>query len=136
MSTIILASHGELAKGMKDSVQMIIGAPAASLEVFCLYPGMNPEDYAKAMKARIEQDNDDYLFVCDILGGSVYTALSQLSVHPRVSICSGMNMNLVLSLLITQQWGLKEEQILTAVQEAKEGITYQNGIKHEEAEDF
>ena len=97
---------------------------------------MNPEDYAKAMKARIEQDNDDYLFVCDILGGSVYTALSQLSVHPRVSICSGMNMNLVLSLLITQQCGLKEEQILTAVQEAKEGITYQNGIKQEEAEDF
>lgn len=41
MAKIILASHGELSKGMLNSVNMIVGDLASDVETFCLYPGQN-----------------------------------------------------------------------------------------------
>lgn len=42
---IILASHGGLSKGMKDSVSMIVGDLARDIETYSLLPGQNPEDF-------------------------------------------------------------------------------------------
>ncbi|MFR6488528.1 MAG: PTS sugar transporter subunit IIA, partial [Clostridium sp.] len=53
MANIILASHGELAKGMLNSAAMIIGNLAKDVEVYCLYPGQNPQDYAEKLRLRI-----------------------------------------------------------------------------------
>lgn len=136
LTTIILASHGELAKGMKHSVQMIVGNIIDKVEVFCLYPGMNPEDYAGKMRNRIENDEENYLFICDIFGGSVHTALSQLLDIERVRICSGMNMNLVLSLILENQNELDDNKIMRIIEEAQAGITYKTCIDKKEEEDF
>lgn len=134
MAKLILASHGELAKGMKHTARMIIGDIIEPVEVYCLYPGMNPEDYAKEMRSRIEADDEQYMFVCDILGGSVHTALSQLLENERVRICSGMNLNLVLALAMGDR---DDNAIMAAVQEAQEGITFKTCIDDDgEAEDF
>lgn len=137
MAKLILASHGELAQGMKHTAQMIAGNIVEPVEVYCLYPGMNPEDYAKEMCRRIEADDEQYLFVCDILGGSVHTALSQLLENERVRICSGMNLNLVLALLLGEQQEPDDNAVMTAVQEAQEGITFKTCIEDNgEEEDF
>lgn len=136
VTKLILASHGELAKGMKHSAQMIVGSLVDQVEVYCLYPGMNPEDYAEEMRSRIEADDEQYLFVCDILGGSVHTALSQLLDNERVSICSGMNLNLILSLVIGVQTELDNNAINNILEEAKSGITFRTCIEVEESEDF
>ena len=45
MAKIILASHGGLSKGMKDSVSMIVGDLARDIETYSLLPGQNPEDF-------------------------------------------------------------------------------------------
>ena len=45
MAKIILASHGGLSKGMKDSVSMIVGYLAKDIEAYSLLPGQNPEDF-------------------------------------------------------------------------------------------
>lgn len=135
LTTIILASHGELAKGMKHSVQMIVGNIVDKVEVFCLYPGMNPEDYAGKMRNRIENDEENYLFICDIFV-SVHTALSQLLDIERVRICSGMNMNLVLSLILENQNELDDNKIMRIIEEAQAGITYKTCIDKKEEEDF
>lgn len=137
MAKLILASHGELAQGMKHTAQMIAGNIVEPVEVYCLYPGMNPEDYAKEMRRRIEADDEQYLFVCDILGGSVHTALSQLLENKRVRICSGMNLNLVLALLLGEQQEPDDNAVMAAVREAQEGITFKTCIEDNgEEEDF
>lgn len=137
MAKLILASHGELAQGMKHTAQMIAGNIVEPVEVYCLYPGMNPEDYAKEMRRRIEADDEQYLFVCDILGGSVHTALSQLLENERVRICSGMNLNLVLALLLGEQQEPDDNAVMAAVREAQEGITFKTCIEDNgEEEDF
>lgn len=136
MTKLILASHGELAKGMKHTAQMIVGSLVDQVEVYCLYPGMNPEDYAKEMRSRIEADDEQYLFICDILGGSVHTALSQLLDNERVRVCSGMNLNLILGLVIANQSELDDSAVIIAVEEAQSGITFKTCIEVEENEDF
>ena len=100
MANIILASHGELAKGMLHSASMIIGDLTKGVEVFCLYPGQNPQDYADQLRLKIENSRDAWIILADILGGSVHTALSQLTAFGDVTVLSGMNLNLVLSVLL------------------------------------
>lgn len=136
MTKLILASHGELAKGMKHTAQMIVGSLVDQVEVYCLYPGMNPEDYAKEMRSRIEADNEQYLFICDILGGSVHTALSQLLDNERVRVCSGMNLNLILGLVTINPSELTEELLEKIIKEAQTGITYKSCVDTGEEEDF
>ncbi len=61
MAKIILASHGELSKGMLNSVQMIVGDLANGIETYSLYPGENPNDYALSLKKKISQDDNHYI---------------------------------------------------------------------------
>ena len=50
---IVLASHGQLAKGLLDTAQMIIGEIAYEVEVYTLQPGKLAEDFAKGLKMEI-----------------------------------------------------------------------------------
>lgn len=136
MAHIILASHGELAKGMLHSATMIVGNLTEGVEVYCLYPGENPEDYACRLKSRIEKDSEQYVIIADILGGSVHTALSQLTVYENVCIFSGMNLNLVLGVLIGEQGDVSERRLCSINEEARDGITYKKCIDVKEDEDF
>ena len=57
MAKIILASHGGLSKGMKDSVSMIVGDLAKDIETYSLLPGQNPEDfYQEVLKEAKESE--------------------------------------------------------------------------------
>ena len=49
MRNIILASHGEFSKGLKDSVSMIVGDLADPIRTYSLYPSCSPADYMEEM---------------------------------------------------------------------------------------
>ena len=69
MRTVILASHGHLASGMKNTVEMILGEQEA-LKAFDAYttPECNVHDTLEAM---IRQADGECVIVTDVLGGSV-----------------------------------------------------------------
>ena len=136
MANIILASHGELAKGMLHSASMIIGDLTKVVEVFCLYPGQNPQDYADQLRLKIENSRDAWIILADILGGSVHTALSQLTAFGDVTVLSGMNLNLVLSVLLGDHDDVSEKRMAHIMDEAKTGITCRKSIDKQEEEDF
>ena len=124
MAKIILASHGELSKGMLNSVQMIVGDLANGIETYSLYQGENPNDYALSLKKKITQDDNHYIIICDVKGGSVYNAILQTCIDEDIDILSGMNMSMVLELVIANHSrGLDIQQIIYS---AKEGITLEN----------
>lgn len=136
MANIILASHGELAKGMLYSAHMIVGDLAEKVRTYCLYPGQNPEDYAKTLKEEIKSSKEEYILVADIMGGSVHTALSQLTIYNNVTILSGMNLNLVLSLLLGDQSDVTDNRLHAIITEAQNGITITRSLEVQEDEDF
>lgn len=138
MNKLILASHGELSKGMVNSVKMIVGSLADDVESFSLYPGENPNDYAEELNQRIIKDQEHhYIIACDIKGGSVYNAIVQTCIYDNVDVLSGMNMNMVLELVLAIS--SQNVDIKQIINNAKEGIVLQNKsllTKNIEDEDF
>lgn len=137
MAKIILASHGGLSKGMKDSVSMIVGDLAKDIEIYSLLPGQNPEDFYQEVLKEAKESDEQILILCDIKGGSVHTALSKLAVLDNVMVFSGMNMGLVLDAVMKGLNGkLELAEANDLIEAAKDGMTVMNGITSEDDEDF
>ena len=137
MAKIILASHGGLSKGMKDSVSMIVGDLAKDIETYSLLPGQNPEDYYQEVLKQAKESDEQILILCDIKGGSVHTALSKLAVLDNVMVFSGMNMGLALDAVMKSSGqNLELADANDLIESAKEGITVMNGMTNEDDEDF
>ena len=137
MAKIILASHGGLSKGMKDSVSMIVGDLAKDIETYSLLPWQNSEDYYQEVLKQAKESDEQILILCDIKGGSVHTALSKLAVLDNVMVFSGMNMGLVLDAVMKGLNGkLELAEANDLIEAAKDGMTVMNGITSEDDEDF
>ena len=68
------------------------------------------------------QDEEDYLLICDVQGGSVFNSLVQLVTNERVKVVAGMNLSLVLELIVANQGG--SINLDTILEASKEGILY------------
>lgn len=137
MAKIILASHGGLSKGMKDSVSMIVGDLAKDIETYSLLPGENPEDFYQEVLKEAKECEEQILILCDIKGGSVHTALSKLAVLDNVLVFSGMNMGLVLDAVMKGLNGkLELAEANDLIEAAKDGMTVMSGMTSEDDEDF
>ena len=97
MRTVILASHGHLASGMKNTVEMILGEQEA-LKAFDAYttPECNVHDTLEAM---LRQADGECVIVTDVLGGSVNKEAVVFAAQPGVRVITGMNLTLVATLL-------------------------------------
>lgn len=136
---VILASHGELSKGMLNSVRMIIGEFGCPVETFSLYPGESALDYANHLICEANENVDDeYVVISDVIGGSVHTALLQTTKCQNIKLISGMNMNMVLELVTTPlDQKLTRSKIDSFVNAGKEGIIFIDTMnEYYESEDF
>lgn len=66
----------------------------------------------------------------------MHTAFAQLTAYGNVTILSGMNLNLVLSILLGNRDDVSEQRMSEIVDEAKTGITCKKSIDTQEEEDF
>lgn len=120
---IVLASHCTLAKGLKETAVMIVGEMAQDIKVFSLEPGHHPDEFVEAIRSEIETNKEDeYVILTDIFGASVCTAMTQLLNNENVVLFSGMNLNLLLSVLVEYPNKLTEEDIERIICDAKGGI--------------
>lgn len=136
---MILASHGELSKGMLNSVQMIIGENTQQIETFSLYPGESAQDYAKQLIEEAGNHPDtEYIVITDIVGGSIHTALLQSAKLENIKLFSGMNMSLVLEIVLSnKECEIDNDRIQNILDSGKEAIVYIETICDElEPEEF
>ena len=121
---IIIASHGEYAKGLKNSIELIVGNLADNIETFCLYPSESPMDFKDKIEAEIKKEtNTEFVFLCDLKGGSVHTACTQLCGYKNVKVFGGTNMNLLLDLLLSCPEAIGDLEEATLLDNARKGIT-------------
>ena len=122
---IVLASHGQLAKGLLDTAQMIIGEIAYEVEVYTLQPGKLAEDFAKGLKMEIMQNPQiEYVILTDLYGASVFTAMYSLAVLDNVYLFTGMNLNMLLSVCLEHPDHLDETAALKIQEDARSGTQY------------
>ncbi len=128
MRKFLLASHGNLAAGMKNTIEMIAGA-RDDIQAIEAYTKEIP-DVKAYMDAYMKNRNKDD----ELVGGSVNNEMSQYRTFPNVYVIAGMNAALVLNLVLGE--GSIETLIAESIQAAKEQISYMEKEEASDEEDF
>lgn len=136
MCRIIFASHGDLSKGMKDSVYMLAGSLANEIETYSLYPGESPNDYYQKLLKELSSNSEQVIILCDLKGGSVHTTLAQLTQFNHVIVLSGMNLGMALDIVLRYREGIHKENYDELLENSKAGITLLTKLISENDEDF
>lgn len=79
MVSIVLASHGKFAEGIKDSGSMIFG-PQEGVVAVTLTPDMGPDDLHQKILDAIAtlEDQEHVLFLVDLWGGTPFNQMSRV----------------------------------------------------------
>ena len=85
MSRVLVASHGGLSKGMKDSVSMIVGDLAQDVETYSLLPGQNPEDFYQEVLKEAKESEEQIVEVARAVKNSGANFLRGGAFKPRTS---------------------------------------------------
>ena len=126
MNQIILASHGGLAAGAKDTLEMVLG-DVSNVHVVSLArddkePITNKVD---AMIATFNADDTVYVLT-DMLGSSVNNSMVELSKNgTKFTVVSGFNIPLALTLAMSPA-PVKGAELAALINEARTGLTNPN----------
>lgn len=135
---IVLASHSNLALGMKDTVELIMGKQA-QMSAIAAYidDAVRFEDQLAQTIAPFK--NEKILFITDLLGGSVNNLVSGLvKEHDDYFLITGMNLPLILELLSKSFEGSNAQiakQLEQVVTNSLAGIQYLSFSEEENNED-
>ena len=119
---------------MKDTVEMIAGQQE-NLEAYEAYEnGTSDDSFINDLKNSLASSkNDDVIIVTDVLGGSVNNEATQLlKDHPNLTILTGMNLPLIITLVTTVNSGISDEKVSEAIDEGKKGVLSVNKLMTEE----
>ncbi|MFI3131874.1 PTS sugar transporter subunit IIA [Mammaliicoccus sciuri] len=97
MGKLILASHGSMCEGLKESVEMILG-PQDNIETVALLPDEGQEDFEKKFLAAIT--DEEVTVFTDLLGGTPANVISKtLMIGKQFHLYAGMNLPMVIAYL-------------------------------------
>ena len=137
MRKVIIATHGELSKGLVNTISIIAGENyAEQIQTYSLYPGEDVSVLAEKVKEEVLGDPSlDYVLLTDIMGGSVDNNLYHLITNPNVWLISGVNLLLALEIILAAEDTPTEEVLLRAVESAKDSINFRSKLIPESDED-
>lgn len=97
--SIILTSHGEMAKGVLQSAGMIFG-DQENVDADIFPDGSRPEDLHQKYEDSIKKFGKDskVLFLCDIWGGTPFNQASQIVAQnpDRMALIAGLNLPMLI----------------------------------------
>ena len=135
MNRIILASHGGLSAGMKDTVQMILGELPNLYALATLRDETEPITVAARRLLEGFAAEDAVYIVTDVMGGSVNNEmLTLLPEYPAVHLICGMNASLVLTLASNDE-ALTQDELAECIEDAKAQIIDCNLLLKNAAQD-
>ena len=134
MTRIVLASHGRLADGMKDTLSFILG-DLPNVSTICAYV-----DQDVSLRSQIDQafaefsPEDAVVVVTDIFGGSVNNEFMALLGEKDFILVAGMNMPTLVELV--SEDAPTVEGVQSVVELGKQSILVCNGLASDESEEF
>ena len=131
----LIATHGTFAAGAKSSLDIIIGDME---HVFLIQAYIDEtvsvETQINEVMAQVS-DTDELVVFTDILGGSITNQILQHALKPNVYVVSGFNLPLLIEVLMADAETPAEEVITSALENAKEQMTYVNKLLTAQKED-
>ena len=83
MNYIVLTGHGNYATGMKSALELIVG-PKENVLAFDFLKEESEEQFSLKFKDLDRKNN--YLFACDLMGGTPYKVASRLDLNKEILI--------------------------------------------------
>ncbi|HHZ8366827.1 TPA: PTS sugar transporter subunit IIA [Enterococcus faecium] len=121
MNTIILASHGALSQGLKQTAEMILG-PGTNIYALSAYRDED-EPIEQQIQSIVSKLGKENLFILtDILGGSVNNEMiGLLKKEPAIRLITGMNLPLVIS-IATQVNPIAAADLELIIEESRQSL--------------
>ena len=122
MNQIVLASHGGLADGARDTLDMIVGDVSNVHTISLARDDKDQiEDRALALIDSFDPSDAVYLLT-DMLGSSVNNQMVSLQAkRPEVTVISGMNLPLILEISLSEE-PLSEAALAEVIEQSRAGI--------------
>lgn len=113
MNRVLLVSHGLFAEGLKDSLEMFVGAKD-NIDCCILAKTEDLSIFEKKLQAKLDtyDSADQILVLADLIGGSPLTTTMKLLANKYAStsfkVLGGMNFAMALSAVLNIENGLNE----------------------------
>ncbi len=122
MNQIVLASHGGLADGARDTLDMIVG-DVSNVHTISLARDDKDQIEDRALALIDSFDPSDAVYVLtDMLGSSVNNQMVSLQAkRPEVTVISGMNLPLTLEIALSEE-PLSEAALAEVIEQSRAGI--------------
>ncbi|MCF0113711.1 MAG: PTS sugar transporter subunit IIA [Erysipelotrichaceae bacterium] len=110
MKGIIIASHGDMAKGMLETTKLFFGEQP-QIQAYCLQASDNPDEFVERLEAGIKEvdTGDGVVVFCDMLFGSPCNCMMRILgldfENPKLDVITGVNLAMVLQMLSTREAG-------------------------------
>jgi len=126
MRKFLIATHGAFAKGVKSSLDIIVGdMDNVFLIQAYIDENVTVEDEVKTILQNIANDDELVIFT-DLLGGSVNNIMVRYALKQNVHIVSGFNLPLLIEVILGDTDTPVVDVIESAIVNAKEQIVYVN----------
>lgn len=83
MTYLVITGHGHYASGVKSALELIIG-PKDNVLAFDFLKEESEEQFS--LKFKDLDKNNNYLFACDLMGGTPYKVVSRLDLNKEILI--------------------------------------------------
>lgn len=108
MENIVLISHGSMAKGVKVSLEMIVGRQE-HVHTVSLRPDSDNLQFEKELNEKMKALNGTTLIIADLLGGTPCNVATKNYLNvDGVEIIAGMTLSVVIEAVVNQQASIKE----------------------------
>ena len=100
MKGILLASHGQLAKGMADTATMFFGTDIPQMDYLCLSLEDDPDTFEEKMEEKIKEldTGEGVIVFCDLFGGTPAHKSTRF-LSDSIKVITGMNASMIMELL-------------------------------------
>ena len=120
---VVLASHGELSEGIVKSAKMIIGEFEYEVITYTLQLGHHPDEFKDVLEEEIMANADvEYVIMVELFGASVANSLFILTSYKNVKMFTGMNLNMLLSVLVEYKSELSDADVENIVNDSRLGV--------------
>lgn len=135
MVKYLISAHGRMASGIKESLNVLLGA-SSQVEIFDAY--VDESNVEEELKKRIEGTPEDHYLVMmsDIASGSVNQIMMRYLNRERTFLVTGINLALVVGLTAAYTETITAEQIEAVVSQSREMMMLMNLPETQEDDDF
>jgi mannose/fructose-specific phosphotransferase system component IIA len=126
MRKFLIVTHGKMAEGMAQSIEMVLGKRE---DITCLCAYVDDKSLSELIDPVMEtyDVSDEIVIFTDISHGSVNQFFTKYLKSSNYHIITGINLALVLSIMLLPTiYRLDSEMILNEIEFAREQIMYMN----------